>query len=104
MSTNDAVFLLANGAAGADRIDAHGPAYDAFCAALTELCVDLARQIAADGEGATKRLEVRVNEAPDAVIAVWGLAYKENTASVKNSPSLATISAYASREGTICSV
>lgn len=30
---------------------------------------------------------------PDSVIAVWGLAYKENTASVKNSPSLATIAA-----------
>jgi UDPglucose 6-dehydrogenase len=29
---------------------------------------------------------------PDATIAVWGLAYKENTHSVKNSPSLATIS------------
>jgi UDPglucose 6-dehydrogenase len=28
---------------------------------------------------------------PDAVVAVWGLAYKENTASVRNSPSLATI-------------
>jgi UDPglucose 6-dehydrogenase len=28
---------------------------------------------------------------PDATVAVWGLAYKENTHSVKNSPSLATI-------------
>lgn len=28
---------------------------------------------------------------PDALIAVWGLAYKENTHSVKNSPSLETI-------------
>jgi UDPglucose 6-dehydrogenase len=28
---------------------------------------------------------------PGAVVAVWGLAYKENTRSVKNSPSLATI-------------
>jgi UDPglucose 6-dehydrogenase len=28
---------------------------------------------------------------PDAVIGVWGLAYKENTHSTKNSPSLATI-------------
>ena len=28
---------------------------------------------------------------PDATIAVWGLAYKENTHSVKNSPALATI-------------
>jgi UDPglucose 6-dehydrogenase len=30
---------------------------------------------------------------PGATVAVWGLAYKENTASVKNSPSLATIAA-----------
>ena len=28
---------------------------------------------------------------PGAVVAIWGLAYKENTHSVKNSPSLATI-------------
>jgi UDPglucose 6-dehydrogenase len=32
-----------------------------------------------------------LDEHPRAEIAVWGLAYKENTASVKNSPSLATI-------------
>ena len=32
---------------------------------------------------------------PDAVVAVWGLAYKENTHSTKNSPSLALISALA---------
>jgi UDPglucose 6-dehydrogenase len=32
-----------------------------------------------------------LNGTPDAVLAVWGLAYKENTNSVKNSPSLATI-------------
>jgi UDPglucose 6-dehydrogenase len=30
---------------------------------------------------------------PDATVAVWGLAYKENTHSIKNSPSLATIAA-----------
>jgi UDPglucose 6-dehydrogenase len=35
--------------------------------------------------------EAVLNSKPDAVIAVWGLAYKENTHSVKNSPSLATI-------------
>ena len=29
---------------------------------------------------------------PDATVAIWGLAYKENTHSVKNSPSIATIS------------
>ena len=32
-----------------------------------------------------------LNAKPDATVAVWGLAYKENTHSVKNSPSLATI-------------
>jgi len=32
-----------------------------------------------------------LNEKPDALVAVWGLAYKENTHSTKNSPSLATI-------------
>jgi UDPglucose 6-dehydrogenase len=35
---------------------------------------------------------VLLDRKPDATIAVWGLAYKENTNSVKNSPSLATIS------------
>lgn len=30
---------------------------------------------------------------PDATVAVWGLAYKENTHSIKNSPSLATMAA-----------
>jgi len=34
---------------------------------------------------------VLLDRRPDAVVAVWGLAYKENTHSVKNSPSLATI-------------
>jgi UDPglucose 6-dehydrogenase len=34
-----------------------------------------------------------LNNNPNATVAVWGLAYKENTASVKNSPSLATIAA-----------
>ncbi len=37
--------------------------------------------------------KVILNKNPDATVAVWGLAYKENTASVKNSPSLATIAA-----------
>jgi UDPglucose 6-dehydrogenase len=34
---------------------------------------------------------VLLDKTPDATVAVWGLAYKENTHSVKNSPSLATI-------------
>ena len=53
-STNDAVVLLANGASGAARDD------DAFAAALGEVCADLARQVVADGEGATVVLEIGV--------------------------------------------
>ncbi len=56
-STNDAVILLANGASGADRDD------DAFAAALDRVCGDLARQVVADGEGATVVLEIGVNGA-----------------------------------------
>ena len=51
-STNDSCILLANGLAGNAEIAAEGPDYDAFLAALTALCIDLARSMAADGEGA----------------------------------------------------
>jgi len=55
-STNDSLFCTATGAAG------HVPKKE-FAAALEECCISLAKQIAADGEGATKMLEVRVNGA-----------------------------------------
>lgn len=70
MSTNDSVFVLANGRAGNTKITRTGtPAYDAFLAALSDLLDELAREIAADGEGATKRLEARVLGAPSDDIA-----------------------------------
>jgi glutamate N-acetyltransferase / amino-acid N-acetyltransferase len=56
-STNDAVILLANGASGAPRDDA------AFADALGEVCRDLARQVVADGEGATVLADIRVSGA-----------------------------------------
>jgi UDPglucose 6-dehydrogenase len=43
------------------------------------------------GWAARKIREVLLDGKPGATVAVWGLAYKENTHSVKNSPSLATI-------------
>ncbi len=64
-STNDMVSVLANGMAGNDMITAEGADYDAFCAALNTVTVDLCRRIAADGEGATKLLECIVTEAND---------------------------------------
>jgi glutamate N-acetyltransferase/amino-acid N-acetyltransferase len=56
-STNDTVVLIANGASGARRDD------ELFGEALYEVCADLARQIVADGEGATVLLEIGVTGA-----------------------------------------
>jgi acetylglutamate kinase len=69
MSTNDCVFALANGLAANAPVAEAGPDYESFCAALTDVCAELARDIAADGEGATKLLTVEVTEAPTAAIA-----------------------------------
>lgn len=60
MSTNDTVLALASGESGA-RVDDTGES--AFTAALTEVCGSLARQIARDGEGATRLVELRVSGA-----------------------------------------
>src|SRR5207248_3438777 len=46
-----------------------GAELDAFTAALTSLCIELARDIASDGEGATRLLEVAVTGAPDEATA-----------------------------------
>jgi acetylglutamate kinase len=69
MSTNDAVFALANGLAGNTPITDPNADYEKFRAALASLCQELAREIAADGEGATKLLEVKVSGCPEVKIA-----------------------------------
>lgn len=58
-STSDTAVVLASGAAG--QVDAA-----ALEAALYDVCASLTRQIARDGEGATKLLEVAVDGAADA--------------------------------------
>jgi glutamate N-acetyltransferase/amino-acid N-acetyltransferase len=59
-STNDMVLCLANGFSGA-QIDSKNKAV--FQAALDEVLIYLAKEIARDGEGATKLVEVRVKNA-----------------------------------------
>ena len=63
-STNDTVLLLASGLSGAEIVD-DTPDYDTFVAALTEAAEQLSRELAGDGEGATKLLECTVTGAPD---------------------------------------
>ena len=60
-STNDTLLVLANGEAGNPAVtEADGPDYEALCEALTAVCRDLAMAMAADGEGATRLIEVNV--------------------------------------------
>ena len=63
-STNDMVVVLANGQAGNAEIAAEGEDFAAFMKALNTVTVCLCRQIAADGEGATRLLECKVTGAP----------------------------------------
>ena len=62
-STNDTVLVLANGAAGGPEIGTGGHAYHALVEALSAVCDDLAHQMAADAEGATKLATVTVRGA-----------------------------------------
>ncbi len=60
-STNDSMILLANGAAGGPALTAEEQRL--FATELEAMCIELAKQIPTDGEGATHLIEVRVQGA-----------------------------------------
>ena len=63
-STSDTLLLFATGRAGGERIDGpDDPRLAPFRAALDELLIDLAQQVARDGEGARKFVTVEVDGA-----------------------------------------
>ena len=62
-SPNDMVLLLANGAAGNEPITQGSSGYEAFAGAVEWVMRELAKEIARDGEGATKLVEVVVEGA-----------------------------------------
>ncbi|WP_042454949.1 bifunctional ornithine acetyltransferase/N-acetylglutamate synthase [Neobacillus dielmonensis] len=62
-STNDMVLVMANGLAGNDQLTSNHPDWDIFKTGLQIVCEALAKDIARDGEGATKLVEVQVNGA-----------------------------------------
>jgi glutamate N-acetyltransferase / amino-acid N-acetyltransferase len=62
-STNDTFLMLANGAAGNPAIRAGSVEAELFENALLEVARQLARAVAADGEGASKLISVRVLDA-----------------------------------------
>jgi len=65
-STNDACVLVATGAAGGPALEAGTPEFAELCAAVAEVCVELAQAIVRDGEGATRFVTVRVERGRDA--------------------------------------
>jgi glutamate N-acetyltransferase/amino-acid N-acetyltransferase len=67
MSTNDTVLVLANGAAGGDKLT--GQQLTQFRVALHEVCASLARQIPADGEGATHLIRIDIKGCSSAAAA-----------------------------------
>ena len=61
-STNDSLIILANGTAGNTPVEEGSADYDIFKDALKSLCTDLARRMAADGEGAKHLITCKVSE------------------------------------------
>ncbi|HEU4754471.1 MAG TPA: bifunctional glutamate N-acetyltransferase/amino-acid acetyltransferase ArgJ [Armatimonadota bacterium] len=82
-STNDTLLLLANGLSGV-RIIPGSPAQSAFSEGLLHVCTHLAKELARDGEGATKLVEIRVSGARSASAA------RKVGLSIANSPLVKT--------------
>lgn len=101
-STNDTVLLVANGAAGVP-VDTPSD-QSSFQRALTELCIDLAKQIVRDGEGASRFVELRVggaetDEAAKAVASTIATSPLVKTALAGGDPNWGRILAAAGRAG-----
>ncbi|VAX01159.1 Glutamate N-acetyltransferase @ N-acetylglutamate synthase [hydrothermal vent metagenome] len=64
-STNDACLLMATGQSAATVDQIEGDTFDALCAAVTDVCEQLALAVVRDGEGATKLITVAVEGGRD---------------------------------------
>ncbi|MCK5768985.1 bifunctional glutamate N-acetyltransferase/amino-acid acetyltransferase ArgJ [Algiphilus sp.] len=64
-STNDSLVLMATGASGAPALAPDSDDYARFLAALQAVCGTLAQAVVRDGEGATRFITVRVEQARD---------------------------------------
>ncbi|MBO4287436.1 MAG: bifunctional glutamate N-acetyltransferase/amino-acid acetyltransferase ArgJ [Kiritimatiellae bacterium] len=76
-STNDTLIVMANGAAGNREVVEGTPDFEVFAGAVRHVCVELAKKMAKDGEGASKFVTVRVNGAvtdEDAAMAARAIA------------------------------
>jgi glutamate N-acetyltransferase / amino-acid N-acetyltransferase len=77
VSTNDSVLLLANGACGNKPLTSRGQDYRELVKVLKEVCLDLAKLVIRDGEGATKFVSITLQGAAsdqDALAAAMAVA------------------------------
>ncbi len=100
-STNDSCILLAN---GASNVEITHNEYSIFVEALQNVCVELARKIARDGEGATKLVQIDVSGAAsesDAKTVAMTIANSPlvKTAIFGRDPNWGRIAAAAGRSG-----
>lgn len=63
MSTNDTIIALANGASRNNLIDTGNKYFNLFLKALNIVCLELAKLIIRDAEGATKFIQIKVEKA-----------------------------------------
>jgi glutamate N-acetyltransferase/amino-acid N-acetyltransferase len=85
MSTNDSVIMLANGLAGNRRLDGVSPHRQKFQTALNYVCLELAKMIVRDGEGATRFITLHVHGARNAREAEAAARAIANSTLVKTS-------------------
>jgi len=83
MSTNDSVIALANGLARNPRIDSRNSKFSVFQAALNVTCLELAKMIVRDGEGASRFIAVHIHGACNAAEAEAAARAIANSSLVK---------------------
>ncbi len=103
-SPSDTALLFANGAAGGATIDANSPLASDFQAALESLCIYLAREIARDGEGASKLIELNVTggatvEEARAMVRLLSTSYLLKSAVHGADPNWGRVTAVIGRSG-----
>lgn len=81
MSTNDTVFVLANGAAGNGTLSSED--FQGFRAGLTKVMDELSTMIVRDGEGATKLVRISIKGAATPADALMAARTVANSALVK---------------------
>jgi glutamate N-acetyltransferase / amino-acid N-acetyltransferase len=90
-STNDSVFLLANGAAGNEKITRDNESFHIFKQVLIKVCQSIGKMMVKDGEGATKLIHIQIKNAltthdAERIARAIGDSYLVKTAMYGQSP------------------